>query len=121
MRPHLLVAFLVPTCAAALAVAQTQPKAPGPGTVTNPPISGSAIDPSAPSPAGDAAPSQPKAPHVDSAVRQQADANRRQALEQCETMTGASRIDCVKRADEAFKRATSDDTLSDRGGDPFSG
>jgi hypothetical protein len=116
MRPHLLVAVLVPTFAAALAVAQAQPKAPGPGTVTNPPISGSAIDPSAPSPA-----TQPKAPHADSAVRQQADANRRQALEQCQTMTGASRIDCVKRADEAFKRATSDDTLSDRGGDPFFG
>jgi hypothetical protein len=58
---------------------------------------------------------EPEVPHADTAVKQQAQAKRRAALEHCQTITGASRTDCVQRADEEFKRATTDDTLSDRG------
>jgi hypothetical protein len=94
------------------------------GTVTNPPISGSAIDPDGASAAPDAPPSravQPEIHQPDISVRQQAEAKRRQALEHCQTLTGASRTDCAKRAGEEYKRGTGNDTLSYRGSDPFYG
>lgn len=85
------------------------------GTVTNPPGPG-AIGDTGPR-AGEAesptshAP-QPAIPPADGAVKQQAQEKRRAALEHCQTMTGASRTDCVRRADAEYRRATSDDTLS---------
>jgi hypothetical protein len=129
-----LLVVIVTVLAAAVAAAQApgsgrdgarqRPGDSRSGTVTNPTGSESVGDPAAQGvdpevpPARDAG---PQVPQADSAVKQQAQAQRRQALEHCQTMTGASRTDCVRRADEAFKRATSDDTLSDRGPDPSLG
>ena len=108
--------------AAGAALAQDRART---GTVTNPPpISGSVIDPGGAVASPDSPPArsaEPDVHHTDSAVKQQADAKRRETLEHCQTLTGASRGDCVKRADEEFRRATGDDTLSDRGPDPFYG
>ena len=84
------------------------------GTVTNPPAPGAA---GAGTPAGEPegahsrAP-RPTTPHADGAVKQQAEAKRRAELEHCQTLTGESRADCVRRADAEYRRATSDDTMS---------
>jgi hypothetical protein len=94
------------------------------GTVTNPPPPGSIAAPDVPAGEPEAPESRaakPGAPHADGAARQQAESKRREALEHCQTMTGASRTDCVRRADEEFRRSTSDDTLSDGGPDPSLG
>ena len=132
MRPLAAVAAAFTFIAAGAALAQAADIAGAPprqnpsreGTVTNPPVSGSAVDPNGAAATPEAPPAraaEPEGRHPDTTVRQQADAKRRQALEHCQTLTGASRIDCVKRADAEFRRATSDDTLSDRGPDPFYG
>ena len=87
------------------------------GTVTNPPAPGTGA--SAPAADSDAAPApapKPEAPHADGAVKQQSEAKRRAALEHCQTLTGESRADCVRRADAEYGRAASDDTLSDQPG-----
>jgi len=85
------------------------------GTVTNPPAPGTGA--SAPAVESDAAPApKPEAPHADGAVKQQAEAKRRAALEHCQTLTGESRADCVRSADAEYRRATSDDTLSEQPG-----
>jgi hypothetical protein len=129
-----LLWVVVTVLAAAAAAAQTpgsgrdaaraRPGDSGAGTVTNPTGSASVADPASHGVDPDAPPArgaEPQIPQADGAVKQQAQAQRRQALEHCQTMTGESRTDCVRRADEAFKRATSDDTLSDRGPDPSLG
>jgi hypothetical protein len=92
------------------------------GTVTNPPISDSVTDPGAVTATPEAPSSgSPEIHQPDTSVRQQAGAKRREALEHCQTLTGASRTDCVKRADDEFRRATGNDTLSHRGRDPSYG
>ena len=99
--------------------------APRGGTVTNPPVSGGASDdPGAPATGHDAPPAhavEPDVHHGDITVRQQAEEKRRQALEQCQSLSGASRTECVKRADADYRRAISEDTLSDRGPGPRPG
>ena len=115
MRPLALVFVVLLSAGTALAQqAQRQDRSRA-GTVTNPPISGSVTDPGAAGAAPEAPPARSASPETrqpDGSVRQQAEAKRREALEHCQTLTGASRIDCVKRADEEFKRGVGNDTLS---------
>jgi hypothetical protein len=107
--------------AAATAVAQSHPERGAArenpsraGTVTHPPASGDASgaeragEPEAPAPRA----REPEAPQGDTAVKQQAQEQRRAALENCQTMTGESRTDCVRRADAEYRRAISNDTQS---------
>ena len=108
---------------AGAAIAQA-PGASSGGTVTNPPAVPGADEPGAPAPEHDSPPAhgaEPDVHHGDTTVRQQAEARRREALEQCQALTGASRIDCVKRAEADYRRAISEDTLSDRGPGPSLG
>jgi len=115
MRSLTLVAVILLSAGTALAQAPQRQDRSHAGTVTNPPMSGSVTDPDAASATPEAPPSRsasPESRQPDGSVRQQSDAKRRAALEHCQTLTGASRTDCVKRADEEFRRATSNDTLS---------
>jgi hypothetical protein len=93
------------------------------GTVTNPPGPGAIGDAGSRSGEPESPASRaPATPPADGAVKQQALEQRRAALEHCQTMTGESRTDCVRRADAEYRRATSDDTLSgERAPDPALG
>jgi hypothetical protein len=123
------LAFLAAACAASAALAQT---AGSPGGVTTP-------SPATPSPVTPAAPGGLRTPtnptlggtpgstlpgsmagtggitDSSNSVAAQAQQRRQLALQQCQSLTGSSRNDCVRAADDDFARAVGSDTLAQQG------